>query len=92
MGGMSTKEHRARQLAFEQRRLYPTNLTNAEWEQIRPFLPKPARRGRIPKVDLRETLNAIRYMARTGGGWRMLPMHFRPWETVCWRAWTFPTP
>ena len=81
---MWTKEHRARQLAFEQRRRYPTDLTDAEWEQIKPFLPKPARRGRRPKVDLREILDAIRYTARSGGGWRMLPIHFGPWETVYW--------
>ena len=35
-------------------------------------------------MDLREVLNAIRYMARSGGGWRMLPVHFGPWETVYW--------
>ena len=84
MGWMWTKEHRARQFAFEQRRRYPTDLTDAEWEQIKPLLPKPARRGRKPKVELREILNAIRYMARSGGGWRMLPIHFGPWETVYW--------
>ena len=84
MDGMWTKDHRARQLAFEQRRRYPTDLTDAEWEQIRPLLPKPAKRGRKPKTDLREVLNAIRYMARSGGGWRMLPVHFGAWETVYW--------
>jgi transposase len=30
-------------------------------------------------------LNAIRYMARSAGGWRMLPVHFGPWQTAyCW--------
>ena len=81
---MWTKEHRARQFVFEQRRRYPTDLTDAEWEQIKPLLPKPAKRGRKPTVDLREILNAIRYMARSGGGWRMLPIHFGRWETVYW--------
>ncbi len=75
---MWTKEHRVRQLAFEQRRRYPTDLTDAEWEQIKPLLPGPAPRGRPPEVDLREILNAIRYMARSGGGCRMLPVHFGP--------------
>jgi transposase len=59
---MWTKEHRKRQAAFERRR-YPSDLTEAEWERIKLFLPKPARRGRQPKVDLREILNAIRYLA-----------------------------
>jgi transposase len=43
-----------------------------------------ANRGRKPAVDLREVLNAIRYMARSAGGWRMLPVHFGPWQTVYW--------
>jgi putative transposase len=63
---------------------YPSDLTDEEWERIAPFLPKPARRGRKPKVDLREILNAIRYMARSGAGWRMLPKDFPPWQTVYW--------
>jgi transposase len=84
VGRMWTKEHRARQLAFEQRRRYPTDLTDAEWEQVKPFLPPPAGHGRPPKADMREMLNALRYMARSGGGWRMLPVHFGPWQTVYW--------
>lgn len=84
IGGMWTKEQRARQLAFERGRHYPSDLTNAEWEALPPLLPAPAHRGRPPRVDLREILNAIRYVARTGDGWRMLPVHFGPWQTVYW--------
>src|SRR4051794_30081442 len=80
---MWTKEQRRRQAAFERRR-YPSDLTDAEWERIKPLLPKPAWRGRKPKVDLREILNAIRYLARAGCSWRMLPIHFGPWQTVYW--------
>src|SRR3954452_7341835 len=80
---MWTKEHRRRQAAFERRR-YPSDLTDAEWDRIKPLLPKPARWGRKPKVDLREILNAIRYLARAGCSWRMLPIHFGPWQTVYW--------
>ena len=72
------------QTPFERRRRCPTDLTDAEWQQIRLLLPKPARRGRRPKVALPEILNAIRCMARLGGGWRMLPVRFGPWQTVCW--------
>ena len=63
---------------------YPTDLTDEEWARIAPLLPKPAPRGRKPGVDLREVLNAIRYMTRTGGGWRMLPKDFPPWQMVYW--------
>jgi len=63
---------------------YPTDLTDEEWAWIVPLLPKPSKRGRKPEVDLREVLNAIRYMTRSGGGWRMLPKDFPPWQTVYW--------
>jgi transposase len=63
---------------------YPTDLTDEEWARIEPLLPRPARTGRPREVDFREILNAIRYMARSGGGWRMLPKDFPPWETVYW--------
>lgn len=56
---MWTKAQRARQAAFERRR-YPTELTDAPWEHVRPLLPEPAWRGCKPGVDVREILNAIR--------------------------------
>ena len=65
-------------------RRYPTDLTDEEWGRIAPLLPTPAKRGRKPGVDLRAVLNAIRYMTRSGGGWRMLPKDFPPWQTVYW--------
>jgi putative transposase len=63
---------------------YPSDLTDEEWGRIKPLLPKPPKRGRKLTVDLREILNAIRYMARSAGGWRMLPTDFGPWQTVYW--------
>jgi len=63
---------------------YPTDLTDEEWSRIAPLLPRAPKRGRRRSVDLREILNAIRYMARSGGGWRMLPKDFPPWQTVYW--------
>lgn len=63
---------------------YPTDLTDEEWARIAPMLPQAAKRGRKPEVDLREVLNAIRYMTRSGGGWRMLPKDVPPWQTVYW--------
>ena len=52
---------------------YPTDLTDAEWERDQAAAAQAAKRGRKPGVDLREILNAIRYLARAGCGWRMLP-------------------
>jgi transposase len=63
---------------------YPSDLTDEEWAVVEPLLPRPMRRGRPPGVDLREVLNAIRYLARAGCGWRMLPHDFGPWQTIYW--------
>ena len=63
---------------------YPTDLTDEEWSRVEPLLPKPGRTGRRRRTDLREVLNAIRYLARTGCGWRMLPHDFAKWQTVYW--------
>lgn len=63
---------------------YPTDLTDEEWARVEPFLPGVAKSGRPVETDLREVLNAIRYLARSGGGWRMLPKDFPPWQTVYW--------
>ena len=62
---------------------YPTDLTAEERARIEPFLPGAAKSGRLARTDLREVLNAIRYLARSGGGWRMWPKDFPPSPTVC---------
>ena len=63
---------------------YPSDLTDEEWALIAPLMPKVSKRGRRRAIDLREVLNAIRYLVRSGCGWRMLPIHFPPWQTVYW--------
>ena len=82
---MWTAAHRQRLAFIEKRtRRYPSDLTDAEWLAIEPLLPGHARTGRKRRSDLREMLNAIRYLARSGVGWRMLPINFGPWQTVYW--------
>ena len=61
---------------------YPSDLTDEEWERIAPLMPKPGRRGRPREVEFREVINAVRYLVRSGCGWRMLPVHFGAWRTV----------
>lgn len=60
---------------------YETDLTDAQFALLQPFLPKPKPMGR-PPADLREVLNAILYLVRTGCQWRLLPTNFPPWSTV----------
>jgi len=82
---MWTADSRGRMARIEKTtKRYPSDLTDAEWGEVAPLLPPPARKGRKRSVDLREILNAIRYMVRSGCEWRMLPAHFPPWQTVYW--------
>ena len=52
---------------------YPTDLTDAQWEVVRPVLARNGVWGRPREVDLREVVNAIFYLVRTGCQWRLLP-------------------
>ena len=61
---------------------YPSDLTDEQWLEIAPLMPKPGRRGRPREVEFHEVINAVRYLVRSGFGWRMLPIHFGPWRTV----------
>ena len=61
---------------------YTSDLTDAEWALIGPFLPPAKRLGRPRTTDLREVVNALLYMMRTGCQWRMLPREFPPRSTV----------
>ncbi|WP_369275912.1 IS5 family transposase [Streptomyces sp. R11] len=72
------------------RRAYPSDLSDARWELIEPVLSawRFERRGRAldfgrpPEHDLREIMNAILYVDRTGVQWRYLPHDFPHWNTV----------
>jgi putative transposase len=64
------------------KRSYSTDLTNAEWECIEPYVPAPSKRGRPRIYDTREILDAIFYLLRSGCPWRLLPRDFPPWCTV----------
>jgi putative transposase len=60
---------------------YPSNLTDGQWQMIRPLLPKASRRGR-PPTGQRLILNAIQYLVRTGCQWRQLPRAVPNCKTV----------
>ncbi len=62
--------------------IYPTDLTDEQWEYLRPFIPPPKTGGRPRTADMRAVINAILYFLRSGCQWRMLPKHFPPWGTV----------
>lgn len=62
--------------------LYASDLTDAEWMFLEPFLPQEWPIGRPRVHSLRTILNAIFYQLRTGGAWRFLPQEWPPWQTV----------
>jgi putative transposase len=64
------------------RKPYPTDLSDPQWEVLKPHLPPPNTRGAPRTVNLREIMNALLYLARTGCQWRMLPHDLPPWQTV----------
>jgi transposase len=61
---------------------YASDLTDEELALIEPMLPAVKRGGRRRTTALREVLNAILYLLRTGCQWRMLPKEFPPRSTV----------
>jgi transposase len=61
---------------------YPSDLTEAEWALVAPFVPPAKRGGRKRTVDVREVLNGIFYVLATGYQWRALPKDLPPKSTV----------
>jgi transposase len=60
---------------------YPSDLTDAQWSAVRPFIPVyPG--GRPRKTSMRDVVDAISYLVRTGCQWRYLPKDFPPKSTV----------
>src|SRR5215217_400921 len=71
------------------RKPYSTDLSDAEGLCLEGHLPTPENDGRPRVHSLREVLNAIFYIVKSGCAWRLLPHDFLPWKTVyyCFRAW-----
>jgi len=61
---------------------YPSDVTDEEWELIKPQIAPAKRGGRKRAVDEREIVNAIMYVLSTGCQWRALPKDFPPRSTV----------
>jgi transposase len=63
------------------RKGYPTGISDQGWKLVEPLLPGVARTGRPRKTELRQVINAFRYLVRTGYEWRMLAHDFPPYQT-----------
>ena len=58
---------------------YSTNLTDKQWQVIEKIINTQERKR---KHSLRNIMNAILYLLKTGCQWRMIPKDFAPWESV----------
>lgn len=67
---------------METRQHYPSDLSDRAWAILEDLIPKVKPGGRPAKYSRREIVNAILYVLRTGGSWRMLPHDFPPWRIV----------
>src|SRR5687767_1670229 len=61
---------------------YPSDLTDEQYAIIEPLIPPAEPGGRPRSVDMREVVNGILYLNRSGCSWRMLPKEYPPWGTV----------
>jgi transposase len=63
------------------RKAYQSDLSDAEWSCLEYYLPAPKADGRPRLHSLREILDAIFYVLKSGCAWRLLPHDFPPWKT-----------
>ena len=62
--------------------LYPSDLTDREWDRLSAMIPAPKIGGRPRTTDMRLVVNAIFYVVRGGIAWRYLPREYPAWQTV----------
>lgn len=61
---------------------YPSDLTDQEWERLRPLFPPAKHGGRRRSVDEREIMNGLLYLLSTGCQWRQIPKDLPPRSTL----------
>lgn len=61
---------------------YPSDLTDQQWKILAPLIPAAKRGGRKRTTDIRQVINGILYVLRTGCSWGFLPHEYPPHQTV----------
>lgn len=83
---MSTQQKKVK------RKKYPSDISKNGWKKLKPYLPESksgeGKQGRLA-VDLKEVINGIMYVVKTGCSWRSMPHDLPNWSTVygyfnCW--------
>jgi len=84
-----TKQQNITKMSTEQKKIkrarYPSDISKNGWQRLKKLLPMPkstyTQGGREP-ADLREVINGIFYVVKTGCSWRSLPHDLPKWQTV----------
>lgn len=64
------------------RKPYPTDVSDAEWAFVAPYLTLMTEEAPQREHSLREVFNGLRWMVRAGAGWRLMPHDLPPWAAV----------
>jgi transposase len=64
------------------RKTYPSDVSDEEWAFVAPYLTLMSEDAPQRDYPLREVFNGLRYLARGGIPWRMMPNDLPPWHTV----------
>jgi len=62
--------------------IYPTDMTDSQWDVIKELIPPPKPGGRPRTLDMRQVVNAIFYLLVGGIQWRMMPKEYPKWKSV----------
>src|ERR1700709_2040139 len=77
---MGTNENRGR---YDRSKLrYPSDLTDDEWDRIKPLIPPAKRGGNKRTVNERAVVDGVMYVLSTGCQWAALPKDLPPRSTV----------
>ena len=64
------------------RKPYPSDVSDDEWAFVAPYLTLMTEDAPQREYSLREVFNGLRWIARTGAQWRMMPNDLPPWSAV----------
>jgi transposase len=64
------------------RKPYPSDVSDEEWTFVAPYLALVREDAPQREYHLREVLNGLRWVVRTGSAWRYMPHDLPPWEAV----------
>src|SRR6266566_5132812 len=67
---------------MKKNQLYPTDLTDRQWDCIKELIPSAKPGGRPRTLDMRAVINGILYVVVSGCQWRMLPREYPAWQSV----------